>query len=122
MMNNKETPTQRLWNNQRLLRALAIVLVLMLIIAIVLLSDHLPNYKSVGYLGVFVLSFVGSASVLVPVPGIAAVCAGADPDLVGLFPLLVALLASVAESLGDAPGFPKVAKKEPRICGSCPGS
>ena len=102
-MHKEKAPAQRLWENERLLKALSVVLVLTLIATVVLLSDRLPNYKSVGYVGVFVLSFVGSASILVPVPGIAAVCAG--PGLLELFPLWVALLASVAESLGELSGY-----------------
>ncbi|MFH1560123.1 MAG: VTT domain-containing protein [Chloroflexota bacterium] len=102
-MYEEKASAQRLWNNERLLKALSIVLVLALITAIVLLKDRLPHYQSIGYVGVFVLSFVGSASILVPVPGIAAVCAG--PGLIGLFPFWVALLASVAESLGELSGY-----------------
>ena len=102
-MHKEKAPAQRLWNNERLLKALSIALVLSLIAAVILLGDRLPNYKSVGYVGVFVLSFVGSASILVPVPGIAAVCAG--PGLLGLFPLGVAILASIAESIGELTGY-----------------
>jgi len=95
-------PSPRPWRNERLLKTLSIVFVLTLIIVALLLSDSLPHYKSIGYVGVFVLSFVGSASILVPIPGIAAVCAG--PSL-GLFPLWVALLASVAEAMGELSGY-----------------
>jgi membrane protein YqaA with SNARE-associated domain len=102
-MHKEKAPAQKLWDNQRLLRLLSIVLVLGLIAAGVLLRDRLPDIRSVGYIGVFVLSLVSSASILVPVPGIAAVCAG--PGLIGLFPLWVALLASVAESLGELSGY-----------------
>ena len=101
-MNKEQAPAKRLRSNERLLKALSIVLVLGLIVVVVLLSDRLPNFDSVGYVGVFVLSFVGSASIFVPVPGIAAVCAG---PLIGLFPLVVALLASVAEAIGELTGY-----------------
>jgi len=94
---------QQVWNDDRLFKLLAIALVLGLVTSAILLSDHLPNYKSAGYAGVFVLSLVGSASILVPVPGIAAVCAG--PGLLNLMPLIVAVLASVAESIGELTGY-----------------
>jgi membrane protein YqaA with SNARE-associated domain len=90
------------WNNERLLKTLSIVFVLALIVVAIFLSDKLPHYQSIGYIGVVVLSFVSSASILVPVPGIAAVCAG--PSL-GLFPLWVAILASIAESVGEMSGY-----------------
>lgn len=98
-----EALSRRQWQSERLLRVLAIVLVVTLVITIFLLRDRLPNIRSVGYLGIFVLSFVGSASVVLPIPGIAAVCAG--PGLLKLFPLGVALLASVGESLGELSGY-----------------
>ena len=92
-----------LWHNEGLLRAVSVILVLTFIGFVVLFRDELPNIRTVGYTGVFIISFVGSASILVPVPGIAAVCAG--PGLVKLFPLLVAVLASVGESLGELTGY-----------------
>lgn len=94
---------QQAWNNERLLKVLSVVLVVGLVTSAILLSDHLPNYKSAGYAGVFVLSLVSSASILVPVPGVAAVCAG--PGLLNLVPMVVALLASVAESIGELTGY-----------------
>jgi membrane protein YqaA with SNARE-associated domain len=94
--------TLKLWRNERLLKMLAITFVIALIVIAIVLSDKLPDYRSIGYIGVFVLSFVGSASIFVPVPGIAAVCAG--PSL-GLFPLWVALLASIAEAIGEMSGY-----------------
>ena len=102
-MHKEEAPPYKLWKDERLLKALSIVLVLTLITLIIVLRDRLPHYQSIGYVGVFVLSLVGSASILVPVPGIAAVCAG--PGLAGLSPLGVALLASVAESIGELTGY-----------------
>lgn len=100
---NLRTIAQQTWNNERLLKVLSVAIVVGLVTSAILLSDHLPNYKSAGYAGVFVLSLVSSASILVPVPGIAAVCAG--PGLLNLVPLVVALLASVAESIGELTGY-----------------
>ena len=94
-------PSPRPWHNERLLRAVVITLVLTFILIILLSRNRLPDPSTVGYLGVFILSFVSSASVVIPLPGIAAVCAGG----VTLFPLGVGLLASVAEALGELTGY-----------------
>ena len=101
----RKAVSYRLLHDERLHKALSVVLVFALIITAVLLRDRLPHYQSIGYVGIFVLSFLGSASILVPVPGIAAVCAGASPGLLGLFPLWVAILASVAEAIGELSGY-----------------
>jgi membrane protein YqaA with SNARE-associated domain len=98
-----EAPSRKLWHNERLLRVLAIILTVTVVVVIFLVKGQLPNILNVGYLGVFILSLVSSASIIFPVPGIAAVCAG--PGLVQLFPLGVALLASTAESIGELSGY-----------------
>ena len=102
-MYNEKVPSPRPWHNERLLRAVVIILVLTFILIILLSRNRLPDPSTVGYLGVFILSFVSSASVVIPLPGIAAVCAGAS--LGGLFPLGVGLMASVAEALGELTGY-----------------
>ena len=97
--------SDRPWNDERLRRAFSVVLVLSLVALVIALRrwNLLPETDSIGYFGVFLLSLMGSASILIPIPGIAAVCAGAS--LLGLFPLWVAIVASVAEALGELSGY-----------------
>ena len=106
----KESAPRRLLNylkalqdNERAMKAISVGLVVLFILTVFLLRNHLPDIRTVGYVGVLVLSFVGSASILVPVPGIAAVCAG--PSIVGLSPVIVALMASVGEAFGELSGY-----------------
>lgn len=60
--------------------------------------------ESVGLAGVWFFSFIGAASILVPVPGLAAVCVAASPA-VGLNPILVGVVAGSAEALGEMSGY-----------------
>ena len=106
----KENPARRLWNylkslqhNEKAMKAFSVGAVAAFVLTVVLLRNHLPDLNTVGYVGVLILSFVGSASILIPVPGIAAVCVG--PSIVGLSPLIVALMASVGESVGELSGY-----------------
>ena len=106
----KESAARRLLNylkalqeNERAMKAISIGAVATFVITVFLLRNHLPDIRSVGYVGVLVLSFVGSASIFVPVPGIAAVCAG--PSIVGLSPVIVALMASIGEAFGELSGY-----------------
>ncbi|MEE8363933.1 MAG: VTT domain-containing protein [Dehalococcoidia bacterium] len=62
------------------------------------------DVNDVGYAGVWVISFISAASIVVPVPGLAAVCIGAAPD-VGLEPLFLGVLAGSAEALGEMTGY-----------------
>ena len=106
----KEGPARRLLNflksvrqNERAMKVISVGIVAFFVITIFLLRGHLPDIRTVGYVGVLVLSFVGSASLFVPVPGIAAVCAG--PSIVGLSPVIVALMASIGEAFGELSGY-----------------
>lgn len=89
--------------DERFLRALSVAIVLAVVAVVVFFRSYLPETHSIGYVGVFVLSLLSSASIMVPIPGIAAVCAGAG--LLDLFPLWVAILAAVAEGLGELSGY-----------------
>lgn len=60
--------------------------------------------RRVGYLGLFGLTLLSSGSIIVPVPGLAAVCIVAAPE-VGLNPLAVALISALAQALGELSGY-----------------
>lgn len=79
----------------------AIVVVLLVMAAAFIISGKVADIKSWGYIGVFVLSLLATASVILPVPGVAAVFVG------GAFlnPFLVALVAGAAEPLGELTGY-----------------
>ena len=87
--------------SQRTLRILALAAVVLAIALAFLFRDSLPDPESVAYPGLFILSFVSSASVLIPLPGIVAVCSGG----VLLTPLFVGLVAGVGETLGETTGY-----------------
>ncbi len=59
-------------------------------------------WKTLGYPGVLVLSFVGAAGLVLPVPGLAAVCGagGLELNLIG-----VGVLAAVGETAGEMSGY-----------------
>ena len=62
------------------------------------------DVQDAGYWGVFVVNLVGSAAVVVPVPGLFAVCATAAPDL-GLNFVLLAVAGAVGSTLGELTGY-----------------
>lgn len=63
--------------------------------------DQLSALSHYGYLGVFAISLLGNATIIVPVPSLAVVFAGGSV----LNPLLVGLVAGVAEPLGELTGY-----------------
>jgi putative effector of murein hydrolase len=71
----------------RLQRVGALLVVILVSLAAVLARDRLVEYERYGYLGVFVTTLVGSATVVLPVPALAIVYVGGslwNPLLVGL--------------------------------------
>ena len=59
---------------------------------------------AVGYPTIWLFSFIGAASVFVPLPAPAGVCIGATPDF-GLNPWLIGLVSGSAEVLGELTGY-----------------
>jgi uncharacterized membrane protein YdjX (TVP38/TMEM64 family) len=72
------------------------------ITAIIIVFRHeLVRLSAYGYLGVFLISVIGNATVIFPVPSLAVVFAGGGI----LNPLLVGLIAGVGEPLGELTGY-----------------
>ncbi len=67
-----------------------------------IVCTHFTSKKgNSGYLGVFLISLLGNATVIFPVPSLAVVFAGGSV----LNPLLVGLVAGVGEPLGELTGY-----------------
>lgn len=68
----------------------------------------LAQLNTYGYVGLFLVSLISAASIVMPMPGAAAITgAGAllDPILGIPVPILVGLVAGLAESLGELTGY-----------------
>ena len=97
--------TRRGWRRfhipERYLRRLALVVAILIVALIFALRNRLPGPETVAYPAIFLLSLFGSASVVIPVPGILSVCSGG----VLLNPLFVGLVAGIAEAAGEITGY-----------------
>ena len=67
------------------------------------LGDWL-DVQDAGYGGAFLVNLVGSAAVVVPVPGLAAVCAAVAPNL-GLNFVFLAVAGAVGSTIGELTGY-----------------
>jgi membrane protein YqaA with SNARE-associated domain len=85
----------------KLFRVLVVVLVLGLSVAIFAFRDRFVELAAVGIVGIFVVSLLSSATIILPAPSLALVFAmGA-----ALPPLLVGLAAGAGEALGELTGY-----------------
>ena len=60
--------------------------------------------ENAGYAGVFLINLVGSASIVVPVPGLAAACGAAAPSVSLIIPVL-ALAGAGGSTIGEVTGY-----------------
>ena len=101
MKSNQETPAK---NNTLLLiaRILALVFVIAVSIYIVLLpEEQARQLEAYGYWGIFLLSIISNATVLIPAPGLVIVFTwGAAFN-----PLLVGLAAGAGATIGELSGY-----------------
>ncbi len=86
---------------EKLLRVVAIIAALGFLLTIWLLRDRVAELRAVGYPGVFLLSFLGSSTMFLPVPGLLSICAVA----VLLNPLIVGIVGALGETLGELTGY-----------------
>jgi uncharacterized membrane protein YdjX (TVP38/TMEM64 family) len=85
----------------RLQRVGALLMVVVITVVVLLFRDQIAEYEKYGYLGVFLATLVGSATVVLPVPGLAIVyVAGSIWN-----PILVGLVAGLGDTGGEATGY-----------------
>lgn len=84
-----------------LFRVLIILLVLSISIAIFAFRDQFVRLAAVGYAGIFLVSLLGNATIILPAPSLALVFAMGS----ALSPLLVGLVAGTGEALGELTGY-----------------
>jgi membrane protein YqaA with SNARE-associated domain len=82
-------------------RLLVLALVVAVSVAIFALRDEFSHLAAIGYPGIFLISLLGNATVILPAPSLALVFAMGS----ALPPLLVGLAAGVGEALGELTGY-----------------
>ena len=86
----------------KLLRLLTLVAVIAIAAVAVIVGGRIePAY--IGYPAVALMSFLGSATIFVPLPGFASVCISSGE--LSLNPLLLALVAGTCETAGERVGY-----------------
>ena len=98
----------QLWlskNRERVFRLGLITFVVgFVIVGVTLWLTGNLNTENIGYGGVWIIGFIAAGSIILPIPGPAAVCIAATPDL-GLTPLYIGVVSASAEALGEMTGY-----------------
>jgi membrane protein YqaA with SNARE-associated domain len=93
-------PPSSFWKGKPF-RLLVLGAVLGLSLGIYLLRDRFAAWGALGYPGVFLVSLLGNATIILPAPSLALVFAMGS----ALPPLLVGLSAGIGEALGELTGY-----------------
>lgn len=82
-------------------RAAALLLVLLISGVVFLYRERLADFASYGYLGIFIVSVVGNATVLLPLPSLVATFVTG-----GVFnPIVVGLVSGAGMAIGELSGY-----------------
>ncbi|MBI4203270.1 MAG: VTT domain-containing protein [Chloroflexi bacterium] len=85
----------------RYLRLAAFIAVIMITAAATYLHRDFSGIATVGYPALFLISIIGNASLVFPLPGIVAICWGG----ILLTPLFVGIVGGVGQGLGELTGY-----------------
>jgi membrane protein DedA with SNARE-associated domain len=98
----ESAPARKPFNwKSNLLRALALLTVVGLSVAVFSIRDRVEEFAAFGYPGVFLIALLANATVLLPAPGVAVVFA-----MGGIFnPIFVGLAAGTGGALGELSGY-----------------
>jgi membrane protein YqaA with SNARE-associated domain len=82
-------------------RIAAVIIAIGITVGIILLRDQIARFAAYGYPGVFLISLIGNATVILPVPSSAAAFAVGG----ALNPLAVGIMAGLGAALGELTGY-----------------
>jgi membrane protein YqaA with SNARE-associated domain len=94
-------PKPSLFWTGRLFRFLVVLLMVGISVAIYAFRDRFAELATVGYSGIFLVSLLGNATIILPAPSLALVFAMGS----ALPPALVGLAAGAGETLGELTGY-----------------
>ncbi len=82
-------------------RILAVLMAIGITLGIILLRGHIRQFAIYGYPGVFLVSLLGNATLIIPAPSFAIVFAVGG----ALNPLIVGIVAGLGAALGELTGY-----------------
>ena len=82
-------------------KIIALAFIILMSFSIVIFWDEIKQLESYGYLGIFIISILGSATIVIPAPTIIATFIGG-----GIFnPFLVGVISALGATIGELTGY-----------------
>ena len=88
-------------NKEKIIKYFFIFLSVAISILIFIYRDYLSRLTTYGYLGIFLINLIGSATILIPTPALVATFVGGSI----YNPLLVGILSGIGASIGETTGY-----------------
>jgi uncharacterized membrane protein YdjX (TVP38/TMEM64 family) len=96
-----KSPKRFFLTRQQYLRIILILLIILITVGIFVFRDKVASLQGYGYLGAFLVSLISSATIILPIPGLAVIFAlGATYN-----PYLIGLAAGAGSTLGELSGY-----------------
>lgn len=94
-------PTEPKRGRTRLLQFMGLILAVAITVVVFLLRDRLQDVKEYGYAGLFLISILGNATIVLPVPTLVTAFVGG-----GVFnPILVGVISAAGATIGELTGY-----------------
>lgn len=88
-------------HKEKLIKIFFILASVLISVSIFYFRDKLSELSSYGYLGIFLINLIGSATIVIPAPSIVATFVGGSI----YNPILVGLVSGVGASIGELTGY-----------------
>ncbi|KKP47518.1 MAG: putative membrane protein [Candidatus Woesebacteria bacterium GW2011_GWA1_33_30] len=88
-------------NKDKIIKYFFIIISVLISVVIVLFRNELAKLTEFGYLGIFLINLVGSATIIIPTPSLIATFVGGSI----YNPLLVGIFSGVGASIGELTGY-----------------
>ena len=87
--------------NEKIKKVIALIFAVSLSVLIFIFRDKFVNFENYGYLGIFVISVLGNATIILPIPVILTAFLGG-----GIFnPFLVGIVSALGATIGELTGY-----------------
>jgi len=109
---DEQEPNPVFWNRDRYLQFSSLALVILLIILIIWQRENittfaiqLARYPGLKYIGIFVISAAASATLVIPIPGLAMTSLIGTLSIGPWDPLLIGISSGLGATLGETTGY-----------------
>jgi membrane protein DedA with SNARE-associated domain len=118
MLSKEQEPEQQdsqkksFWNRERILQLVSLLFVLLLISILIWQKDNirefavvLAKYWGLKYLAIFLISLAASATLIIPIPGLAITSVIGAISISPWDPLFIGIASGIGASIGESTGY-----------------